>query len=218
MPVPLKRLVLIGAAAALAVSAPLVAQNAMQTPGAPDPARVAAGTYQADPNHTMVEWEVDHLGFTPYFGIFGDVTGTLVLDPADLGSAKVDVTIPVSKVTTASAELTQHLLRAPKEEGGKPDFFGPAPADAHFVSTSVVQTGPEKAQITGDLSLNGVTRPVTLLATFYGAGTMPPQMGGAEVVGFKAIATIKRSDFGVDGFIPLVSDEVKLDIVAAFTK
>ena len=65
--------------------------------------RVAAGTYAADPGHTMVVWEVDHFGFSKYSGIFGDVAGTLVIDPANPAAARVDVTIPVAKVTTASA-------------------------------------------------------------------------------------------------------------------
>ena len=65
-------------------------------------------------------------------GIFGDVTGWLHLDPADLGKTKLDVTIPISKVTVASAGLRDHLLR-PGKDGGKPDFFGDAPADARFV-------------------------------------------------------------------------------------
>jgi polyisoprenoid-binding protein YceI len=126
------------------------------------------------------------------------------------------VTIPVSKVTTASAGLTAHLLRAGKD-GGKPDFFGPDPADARFVSTGVVANG-QKARITGNLTLNGVTKPVTLDATFYGAGKMPAEMGGQENVGFRATARIKRSDFGVTMGIPLVSDEVGLEIAAAFQK
>jgi polyisoprenoid-binding protein YceI len=179
---------------------------------------ILLASYKVDPDHTLVQWEVDHLGFTPYFGIFGDVTGTLTLDPANPADAKVDVTIPVSKVTTASAGLTEHLFHAPAEEGGKPDFFGPSPADARFVSTSVVVTDSDEAQITGDLTLNGVTKPVTLDAEFYGAGKMPAQMGGAEVVGFEASTKIKRSDFGINGFIPMVSDEVELEIVAAFMK
>jgi polyisoprenoid-binding protein YceI len=128
----------------------------------------------------------------------------------------VDVTIPVSKVTTASAGLTQHLLR-PGKDGGKPDFFGPDPADARFVSTNVTAQG-QRARITGNLTLNGVTRPVTLEASFYGAGKMPEQMGGQENVGFRATGTLKRSDFGISMGIPLVSDEVKLEIAAAFQK
>ena len=126
------------------------------------------------------------------------------------------MTIPVSKVTTASAGLTEHLLRAAKP-GAKPDFFGASPADARFVSTRVTPRG-EAATIEGNLTLNGVTRPVVLDARFYGAGKLPAQMGGKENVGFRASGTIKRSDFGIGFAVPLVSDEVKLDIAAAFEK
>jgi polyisoprenoid-binding protein YceI len=204
-------------AAALALASTIaVAQAPMSKPGSANPAAVTGGTYKADPDHTLVTWTVDHLGFTPYTGIFGSVTGTLTLDPKNPNAAKVDVTIPVSKVTTASAGLTAHLLRGGKD-GGKPDFFGPDPADAHFVSTSVAASG-QKAKITGNLTLNGVTRPVTLDASFYGAGKMPADMGGQENVGFRATTKIKRSDFGVTMGIPLVSDEVDLQIAAAFQK
>jgi polyisoprenoid-binding protein YceI len=182
-------------------------------PGKPDPAAITGGTYTADAGHTLVKWEVDHLGFTPYFGIFGDVTGTLVLDPKNPGAAKVDVTIPVTKVTTASAGLTGHLLK-PAEAGKAADFFGAAPADAKFVSTAVAVSG-QNATITGNLTLNGVTKPVTLAAKFYGAGK---GMGGKENVGFTATGAIKRSEFNVGYAIPMVSDEVKLEIVAAFVK
>lgn len=209
------RLVAVAVVAAV-LAAPILAQPAMEKPGSPNAAAISGGTYVADPGHTLVKWEVDHLGFSPYFGIFGDVTGTLTLDPKNPMAAKVDVTIPISKVTTASAGLTQHLLKA-APPGGKPDFFGAAPADARFVSTKVTPRG-ETATIAGDLTLNGVTRPVTLNARFYGAGKMPAEMGGKENVGFRAETTIRRSEFGLGFGIPLVSDEVKLDIAAAFEK
>jgi len=183
-------------------------------PGKPDPAAVTGGAYTADAGHTLVKWQVDHFGFTPYFGIFGDVTGTLQLDPKNPSAAKVEVTIPVSKVTTANAGLTGHLLKA-AEAGKAADFFGANPADAKFVSTNVAVTG-ETAKITGNLTLNGVTKPVTLDAKFYGAGKSP--MGGKENIGFTATGAIKRSDFGVSFALPMVSDEVKLEIVAAFVK
>lgn len=220
MSVSAKHIGIIGLAAALACAAPLIAQQGGGKVGSSDPSRVVAGTYQADPYHTLVRWEVDHLGITPYFGIFGDVTGTLTIDPGNPGAAKVDITIPVAKVTTASAGLTAHLLKPAAKTGDKPDFFGPAPADARFVSTSVVPDADDKneAKITGNLTFNGVTRPVTLDAKFYGAGKAPAAMGGKDNVGFEAEATIKRSDFGVNMGIPMVSDEVELDIVAAFTK
>lgn len=204
------------ALAVLIIAVPALAQAPSAPPGSRNPAAVTGGTYTADPNHTLVTWTVNHLGFSPYTGIFGDIAGTLTLDPKNLAATTVDVTIPVSKVTTASSGLTAHLTRAGKD-GGKPDFFGAAAADAHFVSTSVVASG-QTAKVTGNLTLNGVTRPITLAAAFYGAGKAPAMMGGKENVGFHATGTIKRSDFGVSFGIPIVSDEVKLDIAAAFQK
>ncbi len=199
---------------ALAATAPLLAQSAPQVPGQVDATRVVAGTYTADPAHSLIAWEVNHFGFSDYIGLFGDVAGTLTLDPANLSAASVNVTIPVARVTTASAGLTDHLLR-PGKDGAKPDFFGPEPADARFVSTSVDATGTS-AKIDGNLTLNGLTRPVTLAAEFTGAGNNP--YNKKLTVGFSATTTIKRSDFGIDTAIPLVSDEVELEIHVAFEK
>ena len=201
----------------LLAAVPLLAQSGPpMKPGAKDATRVTAGTYKTDPRHTLIGWRVDHLGFNDYFGIFGDATGTLVLDPKNPNAAKVDIAIPVSKVVTASAGLTDHMLRAGKD--GKPaDFFGPAPADAKFVSTKVMSKGMT-AMIHGNLTLNGVTKPVTLDASFAGAGKTPPMMGSKETVGFHATATIKRSEFNIRGSLPFVSDDVKLEITVAFEK
>ena len=191
-------------------------QAAGGPPGTKNVTAITGGTYTADPGHTLIEWTVDHLGVTPYFGLFGDVSGTLTLDPKNPGAAKVDVTIPVAKVTTASEGLTKHLLKP--AEGGKPaDFFGAAPADAKFVSTRVTPNR-QNARIEGNLTLNGVTKPVTLDAAFYGAGKMPAQMGGKEGVGFTATGTLRRSEFGIGYGVPMVGDEVKLKITAAFMK
>lgn len=214
----MRRILPYAAAAALVavVATPIVLAQGGSAPGAPDKTRVTAGTYAADAGHTMVVWEVDHFGFSKYTGIFGDVTGTLVIDPANPAASKVDVTIPVSKVTTASSGLTGHLLRAGKD-GGKPDFFGPAPADAKFVSTSVVlDSDGDEAKVTGNLTLNGVTKPVTLDVDFHGAGTNP--YNKKATIGFQAETTIKRSDFGIAYGIPAVSDAVELEIHAAFEK
>ncbi|MBJ7442379.1 MAG: polyisoprenoid-binding protein [Sphingopyxis sp.] len=213
----MRRIAPLAALALAIVAVPVViAQNAPTTPGAPDKTRVAAGTYAADAGHTMVVWEVDHFGFSKYSGMFGDVTGTLVIDPANPAASKVDVTIPVAKVTTASSGLTGHLLRAGKD-GGKPDFFGAAPADAKFVSTSVVlDDDGDEARVTGKLTLNGVTKPVTLDVDFHGAGTNP--YNKKATIGFEAEGKIRRSDFGIAYGIPAVSDEVELEIHAAFEK
>ena len=184
-------------------------------PGAKDASRVEAGSYVADSAHSLVGWRVNHFGFNDYFGIFGDVSGTLELDPANLAGAKVDVTIPIASVVTASAGLTDHLTRA--GQNGRPaDFFGPDPAPAKFVSTGVQTTGPTSANVTGNLTLNGQTKPVTIAAEFTGAGTHPFNM--KKNVGFEGTTTIKRSDWGLGGFIPMVGDEVELYITFAYEK
>ena len=189
--------------------------GAPQLPGAMDVSRAEAGTYAADARHTLVGWRVNHFGFNDYFGIFGNISGTLTIDPAAPQNAKVDITIPVADVVTANAGLTDHLLRAGRD-GGKPDFFGPDPAAARFVSTSVMPQGT-KAMVHGDLTLNGVTKPVVIDAEFTGAGKamMPPNR---LTLGFEGTATIKRSDFGITTFVPMVSDEVELTITTAFEK
>lgn len=211
-------ILLVVTAAATAAAIPVIAQQpSMTKPGSNNPALVTAGTYSVDPGHTLVEWTVDHMGFTPYYGLFGEITGKLTLDPKKVSAAKIDVTIPVAKITTALPALTAHLLKAPAA-GAKPDFFGPTPADATFSSTSVVSTGAQKAKVTGNFTLNGVTKPVTLDVAFYGAGKTPPQMGGKDGLGFTATGVIKRSDFGLGYGVPIVGDEVTLKIATGFMK
>ena len=97
-------------AATIAIAAPMVAQQP-QLPGSKSTAAISGGTYTVDPGHTLVRWEVDHFGFTPYWWLFGSITGTATFDKANPAASKVDITIPVAKVTTASAGLTGHLLK-----------------------------------------------------------------------------------------------------------
>lgn len=191
-----------------ALVSPALAQNTPQLPGAKDAARVTDGTYAVDTGQTLVQWQVNHFGFNDYFGLFGGATGSLTLNKADASKYKVSIDIPLSGLTTTNAKLNAHL--------SSPDFFDVAKfATAHFESTSVVTKG-NRAEITGALTLHGVTKPVTLDAHFTGAGTNP--MSKKVTVGFQAKTTIKRSDFGMSAFVPLVSDEVDLKITAAFEK
>lgn len=196
--------------AAFALAAPLIAQNAPQSPpGVADPSRATAGNYKVDTGHTQIFWQVDHLGFSKYDGQFGGVTGTMELDPAKPSATKVSVTIPMSGLSTTVDALTKHLNNA--------DFFdSPKYPAATFTSTKVEASG-QTARITGDLTLHGVTRPVTLDARLVGAG---PGMGPTKPVnvGFEATARIKRSDWGMNFGIPMVSDQVDLRINAAFVK
>jgi polyisoprenoid-binding protein YceI len=195
-------------AAVCLLSTPAVAQAPAGMPGKADASRVVAGTYKVDPNHTQVTWTVDHMGVSPLRGMFGQMSGTLTLDPAKPSAAKLDIEIPLAGLTTTSEGFGKHLRTA--------DFFDAEKfPTGRFVSTSVRAKGTT-ATITGDLTLHGVTRPVTMDARFFGAGPNP--MSKALNVGFTATAKIKRSDFGLGYGVPVVADEVDLQIVGAFTQ
>jgi polyisoprenoid-binding protein YceI len=217
----MNRLALAAAATLVAVTggitaAPAIfAQGAPQVPGAKDPARVTAGTYALDANHTLVDWQVSHFGFNDYIGLFGNITGTMTMDPAKIEAAKVEIMIPVAEVTVASAALKDHLLR-PGKDGGAPDFFGPTPGMASFTSTKVVKTGATTADITGTLTMNGKSAAVTLQTEFIGAGANP--FNKKQTVGFHARTVIDRTQWGVNYGVPLVGKDVTLTISAAFEK
>ncbi len=200
------------AAAAGAISLSLLAGVAAQAqpgPANPDPKAVQAGSYGVEPFHTRVEFSVSHLGFTHYYGDFSGLSGSLELDPHHPSASKLDVDIPVSSVSTTNAKLDDELK-------GDEWFDAAKYPSIHFTATKITRLGPSTALITGDLTLHGVTRPVTLHASFNGAGVNP--LDKAYTVGFDATTTIHRSQFGVTKYVPLVGDDVSLRISAAFEK
>ncbi|WP_298091708.1 YceI family protein [uncultured Sphingomonas sp.] len=194
---------ILAAALAATLTAPLTAQT---LPGAPVASRVTAGTYPVDAAHTQVTWQVNHMGFTMLEGQFGASEGSLTIDPARPNATKVDVTFKIDELSVTSAAFAKHLKSA--------DFFDVAQhPTARFVSTAVQASG-NKARITGNLTIKGITKPVTLDATFVGAGQNP--MNKKLNIGFRATGSIKRSDFGLGMAAPVVSDKVDLTINAAF--
>jgi polyisoprenoid-binding protein YceI len=197
------------AAIALAGTTAYAAQPARPAaPAAEAAASVQAGRYSVDANHTQVIWSVDHFGFSRLYGMVGSMSGTLDIDPARPSAAKVAIDIPLSGLTVTSPGFAKHLATA--------DLFDTAKfPTARFVSRSVTVRGTQ-ATVAGDLTLRGVTKPLTLAARLHGAGANP--MNKKPTVGFSATATLKRSDFGLGYAVPAVSDEVKLDITAAFEK
>ena len=204
----------LGAATATAAYADHHGQDQSQT--AMDTSAIQSGSYSTDPAHTLVEWRLSHFGFNDYFGLFGDAEGTLQLDTETLSNSSVDITLPITSLAVVSEGLRDHMLR-PGADGGEPDFFGPDPDDARFVSTSVEQTGPTTANITGDLTLNGQTAPVTIAAELSGTGENP--MNEKATIGFHGTTTIMRSQWGLDYGVPMgLGDEVMLDITVAFEK
>lgn len=195
------------AALALAGTAAIAAQPVPQSATAAARA-VQAGRYTVDANHTQVVWSVDHFGFSRLYGMVGAMSGTLDIDPANTRNAKVAIDIPLSGLTVTSPGFAKHLATA--------DLFDTAKfPTARFVSRSVTVRGTQ-ATIAGDLTLRGVTKPLTLDARLHGAGANP--MNKKQTVGFSATATLKRSDFNLGYAVPAVSDDVKLEITAAFEK
>lgn len=204
------RMLLIPAAALLAVAGgSIVIAQAPAAPGTKDAAKVTGGTYKVDGGHTQVVFAWDHMGFSNNIGTIAEPTGTLTLDKANPAASKVSVEFQIANLRTGVAKLDEHLA--------KPDFFDAAKyPTATFVSSSVKPDGATGAEITGNLTLHGVTKPVTLDAEFYGAGVQP--MSKKENIGFVATGSIKRSDFGMGAYVPLVSDAIELKIIAAFEK
>ncbi|MGF6495161.1 polyisoprenoid-binding protein YceI [Luteibacter sp. 621] len=166
-------------------------------------ATAAPVTYKLDPGHTMVLFSWNHFGFSNPSANLGQVDGTLVYDEADPTKATVEATLPLAGLDTFVPKLDEHLKSA--------DFLDAAKfPTVTFKSTKVAAAGKGKLKVTGDLTVHGVTKPVTLDVTLNKVGPHP--MMKVQTVGFDATATIKRSDFGVGAYVPNVSDEIKIRI------
>ena len=172
------------------------------------PAFAAPVTYKIDPTHTIVLAQWNHFGFSNPSASFGNVEGTLVYDAADVARSSVEVTLPLSGLDSFVPKLDEHLKSA--------DFFDAEKFPAiTFKSTRVEAAGTGKLKITGDLTIKGITKSVVLDATLNKAGEHP--MKKVAAIGFDATATIKRSDFGLGLFAPMVGDEVTLRITTEAT-
>jgi polyisoprenoid-binding protein YceI len=174
-----------------------------------DPAKLPSGTYKMETAHSQLLFSVVHMGLTDYYGRFDRLSGTLNFDAQQPDRSSVSITVDPASVDTVSAELNSEL--------SGPDVFNAQKfAAASFRSTAITRTGAATGRITGDLTLHGVTKSVTLLATFSGGAPNPLSDGYA--LGFKATGTIKRSDFGITGmrWEPMVGDDVTLIINAMF--
>lgn len=204
---PLLRYAAVGVASlALLTGGAVVAQTALTRV----PSEVTAGAYKLDSDHGKITWSVSHLGFSTYTGQFVKVQAELSLNTANPSASTLTATIPLTDVMTGSDGLDGHLQSA--------DFFDTANhPTATFVSRSVTVDADDanEATVVGDLTLRGVTRPVTIEVEFNQAG---PSMGNTYRAGFDGEATIKRSEFGIAYGIPMgLSDEVKLHIEGEFT-
>jgi len=166
-------------------------------------ASAAPVSYQLDPTHTDVLFTWNHNGFSFPTGRAAISSGTLVYDPAAPGQSRVEVQLPL-------AELDTHVPKLDELIKGEKFFDVGKHPQAHFRSTSVVPQGKDRLKINGELTLHGVTRPVVLDATLNKLGEHPSRK--TPTIGFNATASIKRSAFGLDAFLPNIADEVQLRI------
>ncbi len=171
-----------------------------------------AENFKVDPAHSSVGFEIRHL-FTPVKGSFTDYSGNFNFDPKKVEASKVDFKIVTKSINTANSKRDEHLNSA--------DFFDSAKnPNITFKSKSVKSTGDKKMDVTGDMTIHGVTKPATFHVEFLGEGL---GMDGKQVVAsFKADTTVKRKDFGMTWNKPwdakdkayetAIGDDVKIEL------
>ena len=159
--------------------------------------------YALDASHSQIVFSYDHLGYSTTWGMFSGFEGEIQFDQDNPANSSVNVSFPVRSMFTGWEARFEHFMSA--------DFFGAGADDlVTFTSTSIEVTGEGTANIIGDLTMNGVTKPVTLNATLNQLGDHP--MAQQPWAGFDATATLLRSDFNVGTFAHFVSDEVQVQI------
>lgn len=172
--------------------------------------QVMAADYKIDKEgqHAFIDWKISHLGYSFIHGTFKDWDGTFSWDAAKPEASKIAVDVKTASLWSNHAERDKHIASK--------DFLDVAKfADAKFVSTAVKSTGDKTADVTGDLTFHGVTKPVVLDVTFNGVGA---GFGPGVKTGFSATTTFKRSAFGISKYAPLVGDDVTLNIEIEFDK
>ena len=173
------------------------------------PAFAEAEKYVLDPSHSQIVFTYNHLGYSTTTGMFSGFDGEIQFDQADPAASSVTVAFPVKTMLTGWQARFDHFM--------SPDFLDAAEDEmVSFTSTGIEVTGEKTAKITGDLTLNGVTKPVVLDAVLNQAGEHP--MEKKPWAGFNATTTLLRSEYNLGMFAPFVSDEVQVTISVEATK
>ena len=195
----------------------LTAPAALAAPGVSStkPADLPAGRYVLDKTHASVVGKIKHMGFSNYKFRFTKVDAEFTYDPKAPQDARIMVTIDPASIDTSTG-ADAFGLKFNKELAGDGWLEANKYPTATFVSTKVEPGAGQVGKVYGDLTLHGVTKPVVLDVTFNGVGS--GFMPGSVKTGFSASTTIKRSEFGVSKYVPLVGDEVALSIEVEFDK
>lgn len=179
----------------------------------PDVARneeaLRSGQYELDPAHAGLLFRIDHLGLSDFIGRFETFDASLDFEEANPNAATLEAVIDMKSLDIGNDEFAETLMG--------PDWFD---ADtfrqARFASTAITVTGENSGVLTGELTMRGVTNPVTLDVTFNGGAR--DRLRGAYVIGFSAYGEISRSAFGIDRFSGLITDDVRIEIQAEFLR
>jgi polyisoprenoid-binding protein YceI len=197
------------AIAALTIATVILPSAAVCVTPLADLAKVEGGHFSLDKQHARIVFSTTHFGFSTYYAFFDDFDARLDFDAATPEKSTLSVTINLNGIVAADPKLEANL----KSDG----FFDVAKfPKAVFSSTSIELRGNASGKLTGDLSLHGLTKPVTLDVTFNGGGVSP--LTNAYILGFDAKGTLRRSDFGIKNFIPVVGDQVTLVISCEFDR
>ncbi len=163
----------------------------------------AADKFEFDKSHTNILFYVNHLGFSEMVGVFTDYDGSFTFDPNKPEDSSIDITLKPSGIRTSSAKLDGEL------QGEK--FFNSVKFPTiTFVSKKVNITGKDTGEVEGVATMLGVSKPVTLSVKLNKADYHP--MTKDFVAGFSAKATLKRSDFGMKEYIPMVGDDIRIEV------
>lgn len=169
----------------------------------------SAETWKADPTHFSITFDVDHLGFSHYVMRFDEKDATLDFSKEAPEKARINATIKA-----ASYDSHDDVL---KKSVTGPDVLNAARyPDITFKTVNVKLTGDKTAEVVGDLTIKGVTKPVILLATFNGQAKLP--MEDVQRLGFSATGSFKRSTYGINNWVPFVGDDINVRIEAEFTE
>lgn len=196
------RSLLSAAAVAVLALSPVAAKAQVIT----DPTKAAAGAYKLDPRHTNIVWTISHLGFSNFIGRFDTAEGTLNYDPADPTKSTLKVTVDPNSISTNVPDFAKELAG--------PEWINASKGPITFVSTGATKSSDTTGKLTGDLTLNGVTKPVTFDVTYVGAGDNP--FSKAPAIGFSGKTTIKRSEFGIVKYVPNIGDDVTIQVESEF--
>ena len=193
-------LILLAASGCASLVAPKVAS---------EPAALKPGAYSLDPKHAALLFKIDHLGYSHFIGRFETFDATLDFNENDVAAAHVEAKIDIASLDIANDDFANTLTG--------PSWFDAATyPEATFRSTTIEKTGEKTGRMTGDLTLHGVTAPVTLDVVFNGGAQ--DLLRGGYVVGFSAAGSFSRKTFGVDRFEGIVGDDVAIEIEAEFVK